>query len=195
MNGRIPDIVANRASPNWTTRENIGRVLWAAFQPLFRNIPRPLWSLRSAILRLFGAEVGRNVNIHPTVIITIPWNVSIGNFSAIGDRAELYALGPIKIGEAVTISQKAHLCAGTHDYKRADMALVKATVSVEDGAWVCADAFVGPSVSVGTMAIIGARAVVMRDVAPFAIVAGNPATTIGRRPPLVNQKASLDPIA
>ncbi|UOM36755.1 putative colanic acid biosynthesis acetyltransferase [Acuticoccus sp. I52.16.1] len=182
-NGAPPslDITANRRASKWTRSELAGRILWALAQPLFRLTPRPLWAVRTALLQAFGARVGHNVQIHPTVKIAIPWNLSIGDRAGIGDRAILYALGPITIGADATISQGAHLCAGTHDFRDAAMPLLKPPIIIGAGAWVCADAFVGPNVSVGELAVLGARSVAMRDVPAGAIAAGNPARVVGRR--------------
>ncbi|MFC3205340.1 colanic acid biosynthesis acetyltransferase WcaF [Aquamicrobium soli] len=143
--------------------------------PLFAFSPRPLWGWRRFLLRLFGAKVGRDVHVYPSTRITIPWNLSVGRQSAIGDRAIIYALGPIALGDRVTISQGAHLCAGTHDYCDPTMPLIKSPIIIESDAWICADAFVGPGVRVGAHAIVGARCVVMRDVKANAITIGNPA--------------------
>lgn len=142
------------------------------------------------LLRLFGASVADNVHIYPTVRIAIPWNLTIGTHAAVGDRAILYALGPIRIGERCTISQGAHLCAGTHDYRDPTMPLVKSPITIGDDAWICADAFVGPGVTVGKFAIVGARAVVMNNVDENVIVIGNPAREIRRR-----SQPSAGPIA
>lgn len=178
------DISANRRARKWSSRELIGRALWKIVsRPLFAWTPRQLWGLRRVILRMFGARIGRAVHIYPSVKVTIPWNLSIGNFSAIGDGAILYALGPIAVGERVTISQNAHLCAGSHDYTDAAMPLIKPAISIGSDAWVCADAFVGPGVTVGKRAIIAARGVAVSDVSDDAIVGGNPARFIKQRPP------------
>jgi putative colanic acid biosynthesis acetyltransferase WcaF len=112
----------------------------------------------------------------------MPWELTIGDWSSIGEDALIYNLGHVTVGQAVTISQRAHLCAGTHDYTREDMPLLKLPIAVEDRAWICADAFVGPAVTVGEGAVLGARAVATKDVAPWAVVAGNPARRIGSRP-------------
>lgn len=175
------DINANRHSVKWTRKELLGRMLWGAVRPLFALSPRPFWGWRRALLRLFGASVAGDVHVYPTVRITIPWNLTIGDHAAIGDRAILYALGPIRIGERCTISQGAHLCAGTHDYRDPTMPLVKSPITIGDDAWICADAFVGPGVSVGKLAIVGARAVVVKNVDDNVIVAGNPARKIRSR--------------
>ncbi len=136
------------------------------------------------MLRLFGASVGSGARIYPTVSIIIPWNLTIGDEATIGDRVILYALGSIAIGARVTISQGSHLCAGTHDYRKADFPLLKRPIAIGEGAWICADAFIGPDVTIGKYAIVGARAVAMRDVAARTIVAGNPARIIGYRQPI-----------
>lgn len=90
----------------------------------------------------------------------------------------------MKIGAQATISQGAHLCAGTHDYRRADMPLLKPPIEIGRAAWICADAFIGPGVSVGEFAIVGARAVVMKNVEVGLIVLGNPMRVVGERPKL-----------
>jgi putative colanic acid biosynthesis acetyltransferase WcaF len=177
----LVDIESNRHSRKWRAGELIGRTLWAAAYPLFRFSPRIFWGWRASLLRMFGATIGRKVHVYPSVRIEIPWKLAVGDYAAIGDRAIVYNLGKLSIGPKATISQGAHLCGGTHEYKRADMALVKAAITIGEGAWVCADAFVGPHVVIGDYAIVGARAVVVRHVDAWTIVVGNPAKSIGRR--------------
>jgi putative colanic acid biosynthesis acetyltransferase WcaF len=175
------DIAVNRRERKYSRSELIGRILWSVAYPFFRYSPRLFWSWRNAMLRLFGASIGRCVRIYPTVDIIIPWTLTIADEATIGHRATLYALGPITIGARATISQGAHLCAGTHDYTKPNFPLNKLPIVVGEGAWICADAFIGPNVTVGDFAIAGARAVVMRDVRPLTIVTGNPARVTGRR--------------
>jgi putative colanic acid biosynthesis acetyltransferase WcaF len=178
------DIAANRRARKWSASELAGRALWETFGFVFAWSPRQLWGWRVVMLRLFGARIGQGVHIHPSVRIAVPWNLEVGDHTAVGDGAILYNLGIITLGPNVTVSQFAHLCAGTHDHRRSDLPLVKAAITVGDGAWICADAFVGPDVNVGEFAIVGARAVAVSDVAPWTIVAGNPARAIGERPRL-----------
>lgn len=171
-------VVHNRSTQKWTRRELAGRVMWGLVYPVFRFSPRPIWGWRRWLLRLFGAKVAADANIFPTVQITIPWNLTLGRQCAVGDRVVLYALGPIVIGERATVSQGAHLCAGTHDLSTPDRPLVKSSISIGNDVWIAADAFVGPDVKVGHRSIVGARSVVMKDVDSDCLVAGNPARKI-----------------
>lgn len=169
------DVARNRGAIKWTRREQLGRILWTLASPLFRFSPRPFWGWRRGMLRLFGAQVGAHVHIYPTVNITIPWNLTLGDSCAVGDFAILYALGRITVGPRVTVSQYAHVCAGSHDLTRSDRPLTKPPIEIGADAWVAADAFVGPGVTIGAGAVVGARAVVMKNVSPGDIVVGNPA--------------------
>lgn len=175
------DIAGNRKARKYSRRELAGRVLWALVLPLFRFSPRLLWGWRNWLLRCFGARIGRGVRLFPSVRILIPWTLTIGDEATVGDGAILYALGPMRIGARVTISQGAHLCGGSHDFRDPAFSLIRAPLAVEDDAWIAADAFVGPGVTVGRAAVVGARAVVMRDVPAGSIVAGNPARVMGKR--------------
>jgi putative colanic acid biosynthesis acetyltransferase WcaF len=175
------DIANNRASRKYTTGEQCRRVLWGAGQWLFRFSPHPCFGWRRFVLRCFGARIGRNVNFHPSTIVYFPWNLTVGDWSAIGEDAFIYNLGPVTLGEKVTVSHRAHLCAGTHDHTQPDLPLLKPPIVIQDQAWICAEAFVGPGVTVGEGAVVGARAVVVKNVAPWTIVAGNPACVIKQR--------------
>ena len=175
------DIEQNRRARKYSSVEMIRRVLWTLAQPLFRFSPRPCFGWRRFLLRCFGAKIGRSVHIYPTATIYLPWNLEVGDKTAIGEHAFVYNLGPITFGERVTVSHRAHLCAGTHDYTKADFPLVRPPITIASDAWICADAFVGPGVTVGEGAIVGARAVAMKDVKPWSIVIGNPARQSKRR--------------
>jgi putative colanic acid biosynthesis acetyltransferase WcaF len=177
------DIKENRRAQKWQWNEQVARVLWALAYPVFRLSPRPLWGWRRWLLRRFGARVGREVHVHPTARITMPWNLTLGDFCAVGDRATLYALGQIRIGPRVTVSQGAHLCAGGHDITDPARRLTKPPIQISADAWVCADAFVGPGVVIGERAIVAARAVTMRSVPEGRVAIGNPATLSERPAP------------
>jgi len=175
------DMAANRRAAKYGGKEMIARILWAVATPLFRWSPRPLFGWRRLVLRAFGARIGAHVNLYPTTRVYMPWNLQVGDWSAIGEDALIYNLGPVTIGQRVTVSHRAHLCAGTHDHRLPEMPLLKPAVTVGDEAWICADAFLGPGVTVGEGAVVGARAVAVRDVPAWTIVAGNPARSVGPR--------------
>jgi putative colanic acid biosynthesis acetyltransferase WcaF len=175
------DISSNRAARKYTDKEIMLRFLWFFGSLLFRFSPRPCFGWRRAVLRCFGASVGRQVHVYGSTRIYFPWNLTVGDWTAIGEDALIYNLGPVTLGQKVTVSHGAHLCAGTHDYRDPQMPLLKPPIRIEDQAWICADAFVGPGVVVGEGAVVGARAVVTRDVAPWTIVAGNPARFAKKR--------------
>lgn len=175
------NIADNREAHKYPLTIQIMRVFWAFGRLLFRLIPRPLYAPRRFLLRIFGAKVGKQVNIANTATIYFPWNLEIGDWSAIGEQAYIYNLGKITIGEKATVSQRVHLCAGTHDYRDSSMPLLKLPISIGDDAWICAEAFIGPNVTIGIGAVVGARAVVCRDVKSWVVVAGNPASVIRNR--------------
>lgn len=172
------DVMANRRARKWSRREQVGRVLWALATPLFRLSPRPFWIWRRVMLRAFGASVGGDVHVYPTVRVSIPWNLDLGAGCAVGDHAILYALGKITVGPRATISQYAHLCSGSHDLSQNDRPLTKLPIMIKADAWIAADAFIGPGVTVAEGAVVGARAVVMKDVEAYSIMVGNPARQI-----------------
>lgn len=158
------------------------RVFWGVGRLVFRFSPRPCFGFRRWLLRCFGAKVGKSVHVYPSAIIYYPWNLEIGKDSSIGEWALIYNLGKVMIGERTTISQRVHLCAGTHDYRKADMPLIKPPIMIGNEVWVCADAFIGPNLQIGNRAIVGAASVVMNDVPASTIVAGNPARQVKDRP-------------
>jgi putative colanic acid biosynthesis acetyltransferase WcaF len=181
MNTATLDIAANRRTRKYSRAELARRVLWGFGKLFFRFSPRPCFGWRCFVLRCFGAKIGWQVHTYPTTRIHFPWNLVVGDWSAIGEEAFVYNLGPITLGEKVTISHRAQLCAGTHDYTQPDLPLLRPPIVIQAQAWICADAFVGPGVTIGEGAIIAARAVVTKNVEPWAIVAGNPAKVIKQR--------------
>lgn len=175
----MESIQQNRAQRKWTRQELAGRIAWTAVRPLFRFSPRICWGWRRFLLRLFHAKIGKNVHVHPTAQVFIPWNLTIGDWTSVGFDVLLYNLGPLRIGNRTTISQRAHLCGGTHDHRDPTMPLIKSPITIGDDVWVCADAFVGPGVTLGDRSIVAARAVVVKNVVDESIVGGNPATRLG----------------
>jgi putative colanic acid biosynthesis acetyltransferase WcaF len=182
------DVAANRAARKYSRREQALRVLWTFGRWLVIASPHPCHGWRRMVLRLFGARVGRQARIHSSAVIYMPWNVELGDWSAVGPDVFIYSLGKVRIGQRATVSYRTHVCAGTHDFTDPTLPLLKPAVTIADDAWVGTDAFVGPGVTVGRGAIVAARAVVVKDVAPLTVVGGHPAREIGRHPGLRHRR-------
>ena len=150
-------------------------------QRLFRLTFHNWYRMRNRILRAFGAQVDATARVRPTVRITHPWNLLIGAHSTVGDHAILYCLGPVRIGRRCTVSQYAHLCAGSHDYTKTDMPLILSEIVIEDDAWIAADVFIGPGVTIGSDAVVGSRSTVLHDLPGGMVCAGDDAKALKQR--------------
>jgi putative colanic acid biosynthesis acetyltransferase WcaF len=156
--------------------------LWVLVRAVFFLSPCP-WpsALRVFLLRRFGARVGRGVVIRSRVNIWLPWRLEVGNHVWLGEEVFILNLAPVTLGSNVCLSQRAFLCTGNHDYTAPAFDLITKPITVEEGSWVGACAFVGPGVNVATGAVLSAGSVVTKSVEPWTIVAGNPATFVKRR--------------
>lgn len=158
------------------------RVLWrVVWIFLYRPTPRMMHGWRRVLLRLFGAKLGRSTYIYPSVQIWAPWNLEMRDYSCLSHFVDCYCVDKVIIGRHATVSQYSHLCTASHDFNQKDMPLVTGPIVIEDYAWVTADVFIGPGVAVGIGAVVAARSTVTRNVAPWTVVAGLPASPIGVR--------------
>jgi putative colanic acid biosynthesis acetyltransferase WcaF len=165
-----------RGQPHpYTRSEQLKRLLWHGFYWLaYRWVPRRLNGWHRGALRLFGAKVGAGALIYPSALIECPWNLVLADFCVVGAGVRLYALGRIELGSHSVISQHAHLCAGTHDYQDPAMPLLRTPITIGDGVWICAEAFIGPGAIVGDRSVVGARSVVTGELPAGMVCAGNP---------------------
>ncbi len=162
--------------------EVIARVAWnAAWKLTCAWTPRFLNPWRLCVLRAFGAKIGRRTLVFGSVRIDMPWNLEIGDFSAIGRRAWLYNFARIRIGKNTIISQDTVLCTASHDHQNPYLPLFSKPIHVADQAWVAADCMVLPGVTVGEGAVIGARSVVTKDMPAWMVCAGNPCKPLKER--------------
>ena len=182
IEGNIQDLSRFRVPAGFRGRSKAVVALWWIVEAtLFRYSPAVLYGWRRLLLRLFGAEIGHKARIKPTVRITYPWKVSIGAYTWVGQRVELYSLGPIRIGKNVCISQDAYLCTGFHDRRDPTFAIGEKPIVIEDEAWVSSQSFIMPGVTVHRGAVVGVRSVVLRDVPAEMLAVGHPARVVGPR--------------
>jgi putative colanic acid biosynthesis acetyltransferase WcaF len=115
------------------------------------------------------------------VRVWLPANLELGERVLIGPGARLYNQGHICIGARSVISQRAHLCASTHDIADPHFQLELRPITIGEQCWIGAEAFVGPGVTVGDRAVIGARAALFGDAESDGVYSGNPATFVKPR--------------
>jgi putative colanic acid biosynthesis acetyltransferase WcaF len=170
-------------SHSFSLKNKMARLVWnISSLILFRPFGSRLFKKwRVLVLKCFGAKIEWSSHIYSSVKIWAPWNLEIGNNSSLGPQVDCYNQGKIRIGANTVISQKTYLCASTHDYTKSDFPLLLKPITIGNGVWIAAAAFIGPQVRIGDQAVIAARAVVIKDVEAHTIVGGNPAKFIKTR--------------
>lgn len=173
---RVQDLASHRLPENFRGRSAFQVQLWWIVQSLFfHTSPQFMYGWRRFLLRLFGAKIGKGVLIRPSVRTTYPWKLEIGDGAWIGDFVELYTLDRITIGADAVVSQFTKLVTGSHDYTKPSFDMMTKPITIEKEAWVSANCFVAPGVTVKRGAVVLACSLVLRDVPELAVVAGQPA--------------------
>ncbi len=174
--------MANENKVSFSLYNRLYRLLWNfCYVFLFKYSPVYFFKWRVFILKIFGAHINWNSRVYPNARIWSPQNLSMKEFATIGPRATIYNQGTITINEHCIISQDATLCASTHDYRKKSHPLILKPITIEAQVWICAEAFVGPGVSVGRGTILGARAVAKKTLEEWSIYDGNPCMKIKNR--------------
>ncbi|MEG1479670.1 MAG: putative colanic acid biosynthesis acetyltransferase [Kiritimatiellia bacterium] len=166
-----------------TLKNKLARFLWNTIALFFfRLTPTFLFNKwRIFVLRCCGATIGKHCFVPANVKIWAPWNITLGDYVALGAHTELYSVARITIGSAVTISQGAYLCTASHDISYRLKPLITKPITIGNFCWVCADSAILPGVNLGEGSVAGLRAVVTKSVSPWTVVAGNPARKIRKR--------------
>lgn len=154
-------------------------MVWTIFvRPFPRQVARK-WEI--FLLRLFGAQIGKKCRIYSSAKVHIPYNLIMKDGSTIADRVHIQNTAVITIGKKTMISQGTYLCAGTHDITRKSFDYIRKPITIGDNVWVTAECFIGPGVTIGDGAVVGARSAVFKNVDPWTVVGGNPAKPIKKR--------------
>ena len=140
-----------------------------------------LHGFRASLLKLFGADISGPVVVFPTARVTYPWKLALAARSMVGPHVILYNLAPVRLESGANLSQFCHLCAGSHDFNRWSMPLITAPIVIGRNAWLGADVFVGPGVTVGELCVVGARSVVVNDLPSRQVCVGSPCRPIRER--------------
>ena len=179
---RFQELDRFRLPPNFRGRPAWFVQLWWLVQAtLFRGSPQVLYGFRRWLLRRFGAKVGKGVLLRSSATFTYPWKIEIGDHSWIGDDAVIYSFAPVTIGRHAVISQKSYLCAGTHDYRSENFEIQSFPIVVGDHAWLAADVFVAPGVTIGRGTVVGSRSSVFGDLPEMMVCVGSPARPVRPR--------------
>ncbi|MEM9144123.1 MAG: WcaF family extracellular polysaccharide biosynthesis acetyltransferase [Bacteroidota bacterium] len=143
-----------RGAPKWK------EILWYVVKVLFFTSPLPYpYAFKCGLLRIFGAQIGRQVVIKPKVNIHFPWKLVLGNNVWIGEEVFILNFESLRIGNNVCISQRTFLCGGNHNYLEPSMPYRNGPITLMDGCWVGANCFVGPGVTIGidTVVTVGSQ--------------------------------------
>ena len=119
-------------------------ILWYIISSFFFDTFIPGSKIRSILLKLFGAKIGKNTLIKPNVKIKYPWKLSIGDYSWIGENVWIDNISNVTIGKNTCISQGVYICSGSHDFFSKDFALLMKEVDVGSNCWVAAKSIISP---------------------------------------------------
>jgi putative colanic acid biosynthesis acetyltransferase WcaF len=155
------------------------QVSWYFINIIFFKNPFNIFSsLKTTLLKLFGARLGKGVVIKPAVNIKYPWKLRVGDYSWIGEEVWIDNLSEVIIGNNVNLSQGCMLLTGSHDHTKERFDFLSFPIVLEDGVWIGARAVVSGRVTCRSHSILGLNSVAEKDLEPYTIYKGNPAVPV-----------------
>ncbi len=141
----------------------------------------PSHYVRRFVYRFWGIKIGKGSTLHMGVHFYYPRNIVIGQDSIIGEGAVLDGRAKLAIGNHVDIASEVMIYNSEHDVQDETFKAINAPITIEDYVFVGPRAIILPGVTLKRGAVVGAGAVVTKDVEEFKIVGGVPAKEIGER--------------
>jgi maltose O-acetyltransferase len=153
-----------------------------AWAKRFWNFPSVLsCEIRTFKLRRRGAHIGDDVFLSPANIAGTLSKFSVGDETFLG-RVSIQVHDQVTIGRRVCINDGAIILSASHRVDDPAWSSFSKPVIIEDYVWIAVGALVLPGVRIGRGAVVGAGAVISRDMPPYSVAAGNPArVTEGKR--------------
>lgn len=158
------------------------QILWYYVNIIvFKSAWFPVSAFKVKLLKLFGARIGKNVVVKPSVNIKYPWKLSIGNNTWVGENVWVDNLADVTIGNNVCLSQGAMLLTGNHDFTKSTFDLVTKPIVLEDGVWIGAQSVVCPGIICREHAVLSVKSVATKNLEAYTIYQGNPAVSVKER--------------
>lgn len=169
-------VLPRLGGPTFALRHRVLRLLWSLSWLAFARWTPPVFQpLRRALLSLFGARIHPTAIVRSSARIWWPGNLVMAAHASLGPGVICYNVAEIVLEDFAIVSQRAHLCTGTHDIDDPDFPLKARPIHIGRNAWIAAEAFVGPGVTAEEGSVLGARGVAFRDLKQWTVYAGNPA--------------------
>lgn len=177
----IDDFIPVQTTP-FDKKTKIRIHLWKLVnKTIFRIFPNQIKKPRIILLRLFGAQLAGTVNIDRMSNIELPWNLTMGHLSSVGENSWIYCLDKIEIGQKCCVGKDVYLITGSHSVESVNFNMVTRPVKINDGCWIATGSYILPGVTLGRFSVVGAQSVVVKNTEEFDIVVGNPARCIKKR--------------
>jgi acetyltransferase-like isoleucine patch superfamily enzyme len=141
----------------------------------------PFFRLKKILLKVAGIKIGNRSYIHTPVRFFSFKNLYIGDHTTVNPNCYLDARSTIRIGNNVNVAHNTKIYTLGHDINSPALSLVGAAVEIEDDVFIFSNAMIMPGVKIGKGAVVFPGSVVVKDVAPYTVVGGNPARFIKDR--------------
>ncbi|RLL47433.1 putative colanic acid biosynthesis acetyltransferase [Acinetobacter cumulans] len=171
-----------KGAASFSLGHRLTRILWSFTWALLASwTPAPLHRWRVFLLKIFGAQVHSTAHVYGSVKIWYPANLIMDAHACLAPHVNCYNMNLIHIGEKAIVSQYSTLCGGTHDISDPKFQLITKPIIIEKGAWVAANAFIGPGVTIAENSVVGACGVVFKNTVKNGVYTGNPAQFVKMR--------------